>query len=167
MAGTSLSNANQVKEKKIEVESKAEKYQSAAGIDFAGSFGLSFPSLTTLGARIEQARQAADPVGLAQAANELLIAEKVSGKKAPISADDLRKQAVKMALNRQRSSELQAVALLTSDAAEIKAQCSRVLWRPKRTNKSWRLGPRPEKPRTAFSTNWSSAIIRFITFTFT
>src|SRR4051794_77505 len=57
------------------IESKGEAKPSAVTVDFAKSLGLDFPVLTGLGARIEQARDQGDPVGLAAAARELAVAE--------------------------------------------------------------------------------------------
>lgn len=97
------------------IETKKEKRTVATTVDFAGALGLSFPSLTGLGARIERARSAADPVGLAGAARELAAAEAASGKKASITSADLTKQAVDLATQRRSSKELKAVAALVSD----------------------------------------------------
>src|SRR5579872_4973992 len=47
------------------VESKATKRASATAINFRKEFNLPFPSLGTLGTRIEAARRAPDPVALA------------------------------------------------------------------------------------------------------
>jgi len=94
--------------------SRAEKNVSAAGIDFAAAFGLGIESLKTVGVRIEQARTAPDPVGLALAATELGVAEQVSGKQATLKADDLFKEAVQIAKLRNRPDELRAVALLAA-----------------------------------------------------
>lgn len=96
-------------------ESQAEDYTSAASIDFAAKLDLGFRSLATLGARIEQCRQAPDPVGLAAAAEELAVAEKVSGKQAGVTAEELRKSAIELAKLRGDQHELQAVAMLTGD----------------------------------------------------
>jgi hypothetical protein len=91
---------------------KSTEQNSATTIDFSREYGLPFESLIGLGARIEQARCSADPVGLASAANELAVAEQVSGKKASLTADALRKEAVELAKLRGDSQELKAVAML-------------------------------------------------------
>jgi hypothetical protein len=96
-------------------ESKGEKYTSAASIDFAAAYDLSFDSLTGLGARIEQARKAGDPVGLAAARTEMKTAEKVSGKKADLTAEALEKEAVELAKLRGRSAELKALSVMLKD----------------------------------------------------
>lgn len=105
-------------EGKKEIKSKSKDYVSAATIDYRGALKLSFDSLTTLGARIEQARDSGDPVGLAAAANELAAAEKASGKKGAITAEQLTKEAVEQAKLRDSSAELTAVAYLTGDAGK-------------------------------------------------
>lgn len=94
------------------VESTADSRQSAAAVDFQRDLGLPFDSLLSLGARIERARTAADPVGLASAAHELRVAETVTGQQATLTSDDLFDEAVRLAKLRGRSDELRAVALL-------------------------------------------------------
>jgi len=95
--------------------SKLEKAPTATTVDFAGSLKLPFTSLSSLGARIEQNRLEADPVGLASAAHELGVAEKVSGKKASLTADALKEEVVGLAKLRNQSKELEAVSLLLDD----------------------------------------------------
>jgi len=114
IAAAMLSGVALAEEKVI--ETKKENRTVATSVDFAGALGLSFPSLTGLGARIEQARSAADPVGLAGAARELAAAEAASGKKASITSADLTKEAVDLARLRRFSKELKAVAALVTDA---------------------------------------------------
>lgn len=106
LAGTATA---QQKDAKTENGSEAEKYISGSSIDFAEQLELSYPSLLTIGSRIEQYRSTSpDPVGLAAAAHELSVAEKVSGKKAALTADALLKEAVHMAIVRHNSTELKA-----------------------------------------------------------
>jgi hypothetical protein len=97
-------------------EAKAEKHVSASTIDFRTELGLDFPSLVTLGSRIEQCRSInPDPVGLAAAAYELAAMEKVSEKTAKITADVLRKEAVQLALVRNDSKEMKATMHFITD----------------------------------------------------
>lgn len=103
------------------IKTKVEERPSASSIDFAGALELPFNSLTTLGARIEQARRDADPVGLMNAARELAVAEQLSGKKASLSATELRKEAVELARLRGNSAELEAVSLMVHDEKTQKA----------------------------------------------
>ena len=106
------------KEKKL--ESKKSTMKSAAGIDFVKELGLDFDALKNLGARIDQAWSVCDPVGLSAAARDLMVAEKVAGKSAAVKAADLAKEATKMALERNRPSELKAVAMNLDDAGAKK-----------------------------------------------
>jgi hypothetical protein len=95
------------------------KRVSAATIDFSVEPGLPFASLTTLGARIEAARQGADPVGLINAANELSVAEQVSAeKRASLTSASLTKEAVALAELRGASIELRAVAFAVKDSQQ-------------------------------------------------
>jgi hypothetical protein len=114
--GTAKAEDKKDGEKGIKFDTKAEKYQGAATTDFGEKLGLSYPSLLTLGTRIELARRDADPVGLMAVACELGVAEKVSGKQAELTADALKKEASGLATMRQHSVELKAVALMTVDA---------------------------------------------------
>lgn len=98
------------------LDSKSEADKSAAKIDFQMELGLAYPSLLTLGSRIQQYRTSSpDPVGLAHAARELALAEKVSGKKASLTSEALMAEAVLLAKVRNDSSELTAVAAIVSD----------------------------------------------------
>src|SRR5436309_2349971 len=97
------------------VRLKLEKYKQATSINFASALKLSFESLSSLGHRIEQARKDSDPVALAAIANELRVAEKVSGRKAELTSEDLRKEALDLALLRGVPEELQALSLMTRD----------------------------------------------------
>jgi hypothetical protein len=66
------------------VTSKAGMHTPATAVNFKKALNLPFPSLGTLGSRIEAARRKPDPVALAHTASEPAVAEKVSGKKARI-----------------------------------------------------------------------------------
>jgi hypothetical protein len=94
---------------------KKEKGQLATSINFNKALGLSFDSLSTLGARIDQARRDGDPVTLANEANELAIAEKVSGKKASLTSEELWKQAEQLAEMRRVPAELKALSLMVPE----------------------------------------------------
>jgi len=87
----------------------------ARTIDFSGNLGLDFATLKTLGVRIDQGRETPDPVGLALAASELAMAEKVSAKQAAVKAADLLTEAVDMAKHRQQPEELRALAFMVGD----------------------------------------------------
>jgi hypothetical protein len=98
-----------------QITSESRKKTPASTIDFAGELGLGFASLKSLGPRIELARSAPDPVGLAAAAAELGVAERVAERQAALKAADLLKEAIDMARARNRPDELNAVALYAGD----------------------------------------------------
>lgn len=89
----------------------------AATINFIKELGVPLEYLGTLGQRIYQARTKPDPVDLAMAAQGLAVAEKVSGKKASVTADAVLKEALDLAKMRGVSSELAALALIVPDEA--------------------------------------------------
>jgi hypothetical protein len=91
------------------VKSKAVPKPAAASVNFKKELGLPYPSLGTLGARIDAARRAPDPVALAQAASELNVAEKVSGKQASITSPEVLAEAAELASLRKQEAELKAV----------------------------------------------------------
>jgi hypothetical protein len=94
------------------IETKAAPQEPASGINFGKALGLSFESLNTLGSRIDQARRTADPVSLANAAQELAVAEQVSGKKASLTSAAVMKEAADLAKMRFDPAELKAVSLI-------------------------------------------------------
>lgn len=106
--------------KELKEETKAVPEVSAATVDFGKAFDLNFRSLKTLGVRIEQGREAPDPVGLYSAARELAVAEAVSGKQASVTSKALQEEAVKLALLRGQSAELKALAQMTDAPATNK-----------------------------------------------
>lgn len=97
------------------IKPKVERRRPATSIDFAYELELSFQSLAKLGAQIEEHREAPDPVGLASAAKLLQVAEEIAGKKAPLTAAELQKEAVELAKLRSIPSELTAIASLTGN----------------------------------------------------
>jgi uncharacterized protein (TIGR03000 family) len=102
------------------VASKATRRAAAASVNFRKDLGLGFPSLATLGARIDAARRAPDPVALANAASELSVAEKVSGKTASLTSPQVLQEAAELAGLRRQVAELQAV-LQVSNQVELEA----------------------------------------------
>jgi hypothetical protein len=135
LAGIGMTSAQDKKpvatEKKVEGV-KAEKYTPASTIDFGGALGLSFPSLTSLGGRIEAARRAPDPVALTADGLELAAAEKVSGKKADLTSETVLKEAVDLAKVRSHSQELRMVAELLKDdpaAKDLRAEADKAATR--------------------------------------
>jgi hypothetical protein len=91
------------------VSSKSVPRPTASSVNFRKSLGLPFPTLNTLGSRIDTARRASDPVALAHAASELSVAEKVSGKKASLTSTILMNEAAQLAALRRQEAELNAV----------------------------------------------------------
>jgi hypothetical protein len=91
------------------VKSKATPTPAASSVNFRKELKLPFDSLSTLGSRIDAARRKPDPVALAHAANELSVAEKVSGKTASITSKQLAKEAAELAGMRRQEQELMAV----------------------------------------------------------
>jgi len=108
-AGDDAKQSGDQKNDKKVVESRAQKGARAADIPFRQKLGLPFNSLNTLGSRIDQARRSHDPVALANAANELAVAEKVSGKKASLTSSAVVTEAAELAKLRHQVAELQAV----------------------------------------------------------
>jgi len=98
----------------LKLESKREKDNTLAP-DFANAFDLPFASVETLGTRLMAARKTMNPIALAMVAVEIGVNEKVSGKKAEVTAETVHKEAVELATMRFVSSELKALALLTKD----------------------------------------------------
>jgi len=96
------------------------KVKLATTIAFSKELGVGFPSLISLGARIESAREKADPVGLAAAAVELAAAEKASSKHAGITSNELTKEAIALARIRSNPQELRAVAHLVGESGGAK-----------------------------------------------
>lgn len=96
-----------------DVRAFAQKRVAGTPINFHKAFNLPFPSLGTLGARIDAARQQADPVALAHTAQELAVAERVSGKKAPLTATMVGKESAQLGLLRKEAAELAALTDLT------------------------------------------------------
>ena len=99
--------------KELKGEDKCEQHLCASTINFSKELGVSFPSLASLGLRIEEAKKHGDPVGLTACAVELAAAEKASGKRAAIKSEKLMHEAVTLAKLRSNSAELKAVAALS------------------------------------------------------
>lgn len=103
-----------------EFEAKSSKQALAASINFTKAFDLAYDSLSTLGSRIDQARKAPDPVGLANCARELAIAEQVSKKAASLTSETLMKEAAELAKQRFDAAELKAVGLMVGNETMAK-----------------------------------------------
>jgi hypothetical protein len=99
------------------VNATATKIAPAKSINFNKELRLPYKSFSTLVARIDAARRSHDPVTLAHAANELSVAEKVSGKKAELTSAKLLKQAAELAKLRREVAELKAVHQIAEQTA--------------------------------------------------
>jgi hypothetical protein len=99
------------------VDSKAMPRPAAASIPFRKELNLSYPTLGTLGSRIDAARRAHDPVALANMAHELSVAEDVSGKKASLTSATLMTEAAQLAALKRQEKELEAVLRVTNQVA--------------------------------------------------
>ncbi|WP_010581795.1 hypothetical protein [Schlesneria paludicola] len=89
---------------------------SACTVNFPKELGLSLEYLDGIGHRISVARKSPDPVELALAAQALSVAEKVSGKKASITSEQILTEALELAKLRGISNELSAVAILVPES---------------------------------------------------
>jgi uncharacterized protein (TIGR03000 family) len=96
-------------EDKEVVSSTGVRLTPASSVNFRKQLGLPYRALCTLGARIDAARRANDPVTLANVASELAVAESVSGKTASLTSKALAKDAAKLAALRRQVAELRAV----------------------------------------------------------
>src|SRR5438309_1291630 len=102
-------NDKPVPEDKQEVRSKATRRAAASSVNFRKELNLPLNSLSTLGSRVDSARRTPDPVALAHAANELAVAEDVSGKTAGVTSKQLLKEAAELAGMRRQEAELKAM----------------------------------------------------------
>lgn len=105
------------------LESMPEKRTPATQIDFNSELQVPLQALSHLGQTIEDAREEADPVCIASAANVLAAAESLAGgKKATITSAQLWDEAIKLAQLRNASAELSVLANLASGevAADLK-----------------------------------------------
>ena len=99
------------------VTSTMTKRPSAAAINFRKELNLPFATLSTLGPRIAEARRAGDPVALANAANELAVAEKVSGKKASLTSNTILQESQELAKLQRQEPQLESVIEVSKQLA--------------------------------------------------
>jgi hypothetical protein len=115
--GQETASTNEKSEAVQDVELEAVDSKPATTIDFAGELGADFPSLLTLGSRIDVAKRDNDPVTLALLGQELKAAETVAGKTASLSSTKIFDDAAKLAIERAHTNELKAVKFLIPDKA--------------------------------------------------
>ncbi len=115
--------ADDAKKDRETVTAKAETVKQGKLVDFAGTLGLQFSSMNTLGEKIDTARIASNPVDLAVAAKLLESAETASGKTAEITSESLYEEATNLAKERGNPAELLTIASLVGgdSANDLKA----------------------------------------------
>ncbi|QEG41282.1 hypothetical protein [Roseimaritima ulvae] len=100
---------------KSKLETDAQKRTPADQVSFSSELQVPLQALAHLGKTIEEARDEADPVCIASAANILAAAESMAaGKKASVTSEQLWNEAIKLAEMRNSSAELAALAKLSS-----------------------------------------------------
>jgi hypothetical protein len=154
------------KDDKQVVDSKAEKRTPATTTDFRKEFNLPFGSLGTLGHRIETARRGHDPVSLAHTANELAVAEKVSGKKASVTSSALMKEAAQLAALRRQATELNATLHMANQIASedaliqnLKESIASAEKQAKEETESIRRNEEPTGPRRLLVNNYTTQYV--------
>ncbi len=98
-------------------EDAVESCLGACRVNFRKELGINLEYLDSIGQQIHAARKAPDPVGLALAAQNLAVAEKVAKKEASVTSEAVMAEAVKLAQLRGDSQELTALAMIVPDEA--------------------------------------------------
>lgn len=124
-------DAKESAQKEIKLESTISKDAKKCAclgctVNFGKELGVPLEYLSGLGHRIHVARMAPDPVELAMASQSLAVAEKVAGKKATLSSEEIMKDALALGKVRGFSVELAAMMAIVSDDA-IKADLGKDL----------------------------------------
>jgi uncharacterized protein (TIGR03000 family) len=154
-------------EDKQVVDSTAAPRPSASAVNFRKELGLPFPTLSTLGPRISAARRAHDPVALANAASELAVAEKVSGKKASLTSAAVLKEAAELAGMKRQVAEQKAVLHISEQIAadqELTANVRKDIALAEQQAKADAAAARPNQeptwtPRTVVVNNYTTQYI--------
>jgi hypothetical protein len=107
----------QADEDKQIVDTAPSRIPPASSVKFRKELNLPFPSLNTLGTRIDAARRTADPVTLSNTANELRAAELLSGKTASLTSKQLITEAAELAMLRRQEAEMRAVLNISDQVA--------------------------------------------------
>jgi hypothetical protein len=152
---------------KEKIDSKATRRATAASVKFRKELGLPLPTLSTLGSRIDAARRAHDPVALANAASELSVAEKASGKKASLLATELMKESAQLAALRRQEKELWAVTTTAQQVAAtddslttLKQILDQAKAQAAADSEAIRMNQEPTwKPRTVIVNNYTTQYI--------
>jgi hypothetical protein len=149
---------------KEKIDSKPSRRTTAASVKFRKELGLPIATLNTLGSRIDAARRAHDPVALANAANELGVAEKASGKKASLTAKELVKESAQLAAARRQEKELWTVTTTAQQVADtddtlktLKEILAQAKAQAAADSEAIRMNQEPTwKPRTVVVNNYTS-----------
>jgi hypothetical protein len=152
---------------KEKIDSKATRRTTAASVKFRKELGLPLATLNTLGPRIDAARRAHDPVALANAASELGVAEKASGKKASLLSKELMQESAQLAAQRRQEKELWTVtttAQQLTDTDDTIATLKQILAETKKQaaadSEAIRMNQEPTwKPRTIVVNNYTTQYI--------
>jgi len=146
-----------------EIKTTPTKSTPAVSIKFRKDLNLPFNPLNTLGSRIDTARRAGDPVALVNAANELAMAESVSGKTTSLTSKKLLAEAAELASLRRQASEMKAV-LHASDqivlAEQQVTQLKRLIELDKSVKRKIGMGEEPGPgPRTVIVNNYTTQYV--------
>jgi hypothetical protein len=149
------------------VKSKAVPKTAAASVNFKKELGLAYPTLGTLGSRIDAARRAPDPVALAQAASELNVAEKVSGKTASLTSPQVLQEAAELASLRKQEAELKAVLQVSNQVmfaeervASLKKEIATAQAGTKADQQALQMNQEPTwTPRTVVVNNYTTQYV--------
>jgi hypothetical protein len=152
---------------KEKIDSKATRRATASGVKFRKELGLPYSTLSTLGSRIDGARRAHDALALINAANELAVAEKVSGKKASVTSKELAKESAQLAALRRQETELRAVtttAMQIQDTDDTITTLKQILDQAKAQaaadSEAIKMNQEPTwKPRTVIVNNYTTQYI--------
>ena len=151
-------------EDKEVVDSKPVRLKPAASVPFRKQLKLPFNSLATLGARIDAARRANDPVALAHAASELAVAENVSDKQADLTSSAVFKEAAELAKLRRQEAEIRALLRVsnqvTAEQDTIASLRQSLTWakeQAKADTRAWQQNQEPTwTPRTVVINNYTT-----------
>jgi hypothetical protein len=138
------------------------KVSPASSVKFRQDLSLPFPSLNTLGARIDAARRAGDPVSLANAANELHGAEMVSGKTAGLTSRQVMNEAADLAALRRQEAELKNVLHVSQQVTleqEKVAELKRLLAINQQAQRNFDRTEEPVEPRKVIVNNHTTQYI--------
>ncbi len=152
-----------VGDEKQVIKSTPSKVVPAASIKFRKDLNVSYPSLSTLGSRVDAARRSGDPVALAHAASELNVAESISGKTSSLTSKQLMSESAQLASLRRQNAEMKAV-LKASDQVALADDQNQLLKKllaiDNEEKKAIAIGQEPtDAPRKITVNNYSTQYI--------